>query len=257
MAESSSGRRSQDARSKALSARNKTKHRNRRAAIEDHTTFGPAEQTLMMLLAEPEIQLLMQADRVDVQNLMTELNAISTQLRQNASSPAAKESASIHDRREHTQNDAEFRPGVGIMMLNRPGEVFVARRIDIRRDAWQMPQGGINSDETPLLAALRELREEIGTNNVNVIAESKGWFYYDVPTSMAHKAWAGKWRGQRQKWFVMFFKGQDSDINLAVEHPEFDAWRWISLQQLSTLAVSFKRQLYVDVMGEFATIFRD
>jgi putative (di)nucleoside polyphosphate hydrolase len=155
------------------------------------------------------------------------------------------------------RNDAEYRPGVGVMLLNRHGQVFVARRIDVKGEAWQMPQGDIDKGESPREAALRELREEIGTNDAEVIAESKQWLYYDVPVDLAQNAWARKWRGQRQKWFVMIFKGHDSDIDLATKHPEFNAWRWASLEELSALAAPFKRQLYMNILGEFATIFRD
>ena len=159
--------------------------------------------------------------------------------------------------RQRGADDASYRPGVGIILLNARSEVFVGRRIDLQEDAWQMPQGGINRGESPRQAALRELREEIGSDDVEVIAESKGWLYYDVPAGLAAKAWSGRWEGQRQKWFVMLFKGRDLDIDLATEHPEFNAWRWVSWQEVSALAVSFKHQLYLNVLGEFATIFRD
>jgi putative (di)nucleoside polyphosphate hydrolase len=127
----------------------------------------------------------------------------------------------------------------------------------VQGEAWQMPQGGIHGSESPREAALRELREEIGTDTVNVIAESKRWFSYEVPRELAQIAWNGRWRGQRQKWFVMMFNGRDSDIHLGDHEPEFCAWRWASLDELPKLAVSFKRELYTKVIGEFATIFRD
>jgi putative (di)nucleoside polyphosphate hydrolase len=135
--------------------------------------------------------------------------------------------------------------------------VFVGRRTDVEEDAWQMPQGGIDPGESAEEAALRELKEEIGTDTVEILAESKGWLYYEVPTELAQKAWGWRWQGQRQKWFVMLFRGQDVDIDLATEHPEFNAWRWVSVQELFALAVSFKRQLYLNVLGEFSTLFRD
>jgi putative (di)nucleoside polyphosphate hydrolase len=153
--------------------------------------------------------------------------------------------------------DSSYRPGVGIVLLNPRGDVFVARRADVQGEAWQMPQGGIDEGETPQQAALRELKEELGTNNVEILAESRRWFYYDVPEDLALKTWAGRWKGQRQKWFVMLFKGADPEINLAGNHPEFNDWRWASVNELAALAVSFKRQLYFDVIGEFPTIFRD
>jgi putative (di)nucleoside polyphosphate hydrolase len=153
--------------------------------------------------------------------------------------------------------DSSYRPGIGIMLLNARGDVFVARRTDVQGEAWQMPQGGIDEGESPREAAMRELKEEIGTNNAEIIAESARWLTYDVPEEFARKAWGGRWKGQRQKWFVMLFKGADSDIDLGGNHPEFNTWRWVPVNELTALAVSFKHQLYLDVIGEFSTIFRD
>jgi putative (di)nucleoside polyphosphate hydrolase len=143
------------------------------------------------------------------------------------------------------------------MLLNARSEVFIARRNDVPGGAWQMPQGGIDKEENPKQAAYRELKEEIGTDNADMIAESNRWLYYDLPNDVARKAWGGRWRGQRQKWFVMLFKGQDADIDLATSHPEFDAWRWASVHELESLAVSFKKKLYASLLGEFAVVFRD
>lgn len=151
----------------------------------------------------------------------------------------------------------DYRPGVGIVLLNQRGEVFVGRRADLRDEAWQMPQGGIDEGETTLQAAFRELKEEVGTDTADVIAESGGWFEYDVPEEFARKKWGGRWRGQRQKWLVMLFRGTDADIDLGSDHPEFDSWRWVRVDELLNLAASFKRQLYLDVIGEFSTVFRD
>jgi putative (di)nucleoside polyphosphate hydrolase len=152
----------------------------------------------------------------------------------------------------------QYRLGAGIVLLNTQSEVLVGRRADLKNDAWQMPQGGIiDPGETPLQAAMRELKEEIGTDKADFIAESRGWFQYDVPPALAPKRWAGRWKGQRQKWLVMLFRGTDEDIKLPSSYPEFDAWRWVPVQDLPELAVSFKRQLYLDVIGEFSTIFRD
>jgi putative (di)nucleoside polyphosphate hydrolase len=250
MAAAPISRQSIKARSGALSSRK----RNRTKSTEDNRIedVEPIKKRLTMLLEEPEVQMLMRADRVDVHQLMAELNAVSLQLQ--STPKASPETREVSKKRSA---DSHYRPGVGIMLLNRQGQVFVARRIDVSHDAWQMPQGGINRGEAPRRAALRELREEIGTNNAEIVAESDGWFYYDVPVEIAQAKWGEKWRGQRQKWFVMIFKGRDADINLETEHPEFNAWKWVSVPELSALAVSFKRQLYVDVMGEFATIFRD
>jgi mutator protein MutT len=213
------------------------------------TNPGTPEPDLVMLLGEPEIRLLMRADGVDEREMLEMFDVIRVQLRINS------ETAEMSQQQEPSTDD--YRPGVGIMLLNDRGEVFIGRRADVPHEAWQMPQGGIDAGETPRQAVLRELKEEIGTDNAEIIAESRGWLYYDLPQELARTAWGGRWKGQRQKWFVMLFKGPDRDIDLAGEHPEFNAWRWVPLEELSELAASFKRQLYLKVVGEFATIFRD
>jgi putative (di)nucleoside polyphosphate hydrolase len=145
-----------------------------------------------------------------------------------------------------------YRPGVGIMLLNRQGEVFVAHRIDMPAlPAWQMPQGGIDPGETPREAALRELKEEIGTDKAEIIAESRDWLTYDLPAELAGGIWGGRYSGQRQRWFVMRFTGDDHDIDLATRHPEFDIWQWVAPTRLPELIVPFKRQLYMDILTEF------
>jgi len=153
---------------------------------------------------------------------------------------------------EAEHRTSPYRPAVGIMLLNRRGEVFVARRIDMPGiPAWQMPQGGIDPGETPRQAALRELKEEIGTDKAEVLGESAGWLQYDLPADLAGGVWGGRYLGQRQKWFVMRFAGSNADIDLATEHPEFDAWQWVAPEQLPELIVPFKRQLYIDILAEF------
>ena len=149
-----------------------------------------------------------------------------------------------------------YRPCVGIMLLNRRGQVFVAKRIDMPSEAWQMPQGGIDVGETPHTAALRELREEIGTDKADLLAESQDWYDYDLPAELIGKLWGGRFRGQRQKWFVMSFTGRDGDINIATEHPEFLDWKWAELEQLPDLIVPFKRHLYELLVREFAPVVR-
>jgi putative (di)nucleoside polyphosphate hydrolase len=145
-----------------------------------------------------------------------------------------------------------YRRGVGIMLLNDKNRVFVAQRIDFPGDAWQMPQGGIDPGESPLRAALRELKEEIGTDKAAPIAETKGWLSYEVPAELSRRVWRGRYRGQRQKWFLMRFTGKDADIDLATEHPEFSAWKWVGPAELPRLIVPFKRQLYLDLLEQFA-----
>ena len=138
------------------------------------------------------------------------------------------------------------------MLLNRQGEAFVGRRIDIpTRPAWQMPQGGIDRGEAPSQAALRELKEEIGTDRAEILAESRDWLKYDLPAEIACKVFGGRYCGQKQKWFAMRFTGKDSDIDLDGAHPEFDRWQWVAPCRLPELVVSFKRQLYLDILAEF------
>ena len=149
-----------------------------------------------------------------------------------------------------------YRPGVGIMLVNQKGQVFIAQRIDNPGPAWQMPQGGIDKREEPLQAAWREMREEIGTASARFIGETKDWLTYDLPAELVPKLWKGKYRGQRQKWFAFRFLGTDRDINIATEHPEFSSWRWADLEELPAVIVPFKRQLYEDLIAEFTPLIR-
>ena len=148
-------------------------------------------------------------------------------------------------------SERPYRPCVGIMLINKDGLVLVAQRIDQRAEAWQMPQGGVEDDETPRQAAMRELEEEIGTNRAEIIAESEAWIPYDLPRDLADKVWRGRFRGQTQKWFAMRFLGEDEDINLATAEPEFDAWKWTPLANLTDVAVRFKRENYRQVVDIF------
>ena len=150
-----------------------------------------------------------------------------------------------------------YRPGVGIMLLNDAGRVFVGRRINVPAGlaAWQMPQGGIDDGETPRQAALRELKEEAGTDEAEILAESRVWHHYDLPPEIARRMWKGRFRGQRQKWFAMRFTGRDGDIDLATHHPEFDAWEWVEPERLPVLIVPFKRQIYEAVLSEFRALW--
>ena len=143
-----------------------------------------------------------------------------------------------------------YRRGVGIVLVNAQGRVFVAERIDAP-GAWQMPQGGIDKGERPRAAALRELEEEIGTNKARIIAVTPQWLRYDLPADLQAKVWKGKYRGQEQKWYLMRFTGVDSDINLDGEHPEFAAWKWLPFTHLPRVIVGFKREIYKQVVAAF------
>jgi putative (di)nucleoside polyphosphate hydrolase len=145
-----------------------------------------------------------------------------------------------------------YRDCVGIMLIDGGGRVLVARRADMPgTPAWQMPQGGIDWGETPREAAMRELEEEIGTAKAEVVAESRDWLTYDFPSELAGRKWGGRFRGQRQKWFLMRFTGCDGDIDLGSQHAEFDAVRWVEPEELPELIVAFKRQVYLAVLDEF------
>lgn len=203
------------------------------------------------LLADPLIRLVMQADRVEPHRLREELQKTAGRriaLQQPVLGAADTEVSLAPD------PSGPFRPGVGIVLLNAHGEVFVGRRIDHERGGWQMPQGGIEPDETPVEAARRELREEIGTDNAEVIAESRGWIRYALPSHLVGQAWSGRWRGQQQKWFAMRFLGSDSEINLETAHPEFSAWRWAPAAWVPEMIVGFKQQLYQAVLGGFDSV---
>lgn len=145
-----------------------------------------------------------------------------------------------------------YRPCVGIFLLNNDGLVFAGRRIDSRAEAWQMPQGGIDAGESPLQACMREMREEIGTNTAELINQHDDWLYYDIPLPLADRLWQGRYKGQKQKWMALRFTGDDTDINIATEEPEFCEWKWLSPHDLVDLAVPFKRDVYQNLLAAFA-----
>ncbi len=147
-----------------------------------------------------------------------------------------------------------YRPCAGVMLLNRDGRVFVGQRLDSTLEAWQMPQGGIDPGEDALEAAFRELWEETGVarRHAELIAEAPEELQYDLPDELIGKVWKGKWRGQRQRWFLLRFLGEDSDIDIATAHPEFRAWRWSDPADLPALIVPFKRALYTRLLELFA-----
>jgi putative (di)nucleoside polyphosphate hydrolase len=147
-----------------------------------------------------------------------------------------------------------YRPAAGVMLLNREGKVFVAQRLDSSLEAWQMPQGGLDDGEDAEAGALRELEEETGIRreHVEIIARAPQELYYDLPDDLVGKLWKGKWRGQRQSWFLCRFTGTDADVNIETAHPEFRAWKWAEPAELPAMIVPFKKKLYEDVLDAFS-----
>ena len=150
-------------------------------------------------------------------------------------------------------NSKDYRPNVGMMIINQKKEIFVGKRIDHPSNFWQMPQGGIDTQEIPSIAALREMEEEVGIkkNKVDLLTESKDWYYYSIPSDLAKTLWKGKYKGQRQKWFLYKFKGTDKDINIHTEHPEFSNYKWVTKDFLVPNIVPFKKKIYEKLLLEF------
>lgn len=151
-------------------------------------------------------------------------------------------------------NDNLYRPCVGIMLLSKTGKIFAANRIDYPGQYWQMPQGGIEADEDILLAAKRELLEETSISSVELLHHHDEWLYYDLPDDLRQKLWNGKYVGQKQKWHCFAFTGDESEINIHTEHPEFIAWQWMDIDELSDYIVPFKRKLYQEIIEVFSPI---
>ena len=147
-----------------------------------------------------------------------------------------------------------LRKGVGIILLNSENKVFVARRIDNPKNFWQMPQGGVDKNEDFLTAALRELKEETNIENVELIKELDGTTTYELPDNLLGIIWKGKYRGQKQKWFLMRFKGNENEINLRTKHPEFLDWQWIELDKITKYVVNFKLDIYEIIKNKVKNI---
>ncbi len=155
-------------------------------------------------------------------------------------------------------NALPYRKNAGVILVNKAGLIFAGKRIDNPGNAWQMPQGGIDKGEDAPTAALRELEEETGVSRdlVTVEAESAEWLTYNLPDDLVPKIWKGRYRGQKQRWYVMRFHGEDSDIDICKEHPEFSEWQWMTPDALVESIVPFKRDIYASLFGEFATYLR-
>ena len=149
-----------------------------------------------------------------------------------------------------TETKLPLRIGVGVIVLNNENKVFVGKRKDNPGDKWQMPQGGVDKNENFLTAVKRELNEETSIKNIKIIKELDGWFEYELPKNLLGIIWKGKFRGQKQKWFVARFIGEESEINLKTENPEFIEWKWIKIDELPKVIVDFKKNVYEKLLIE-------
>ena len=152
------------------------------------------------------------------------------------------------------KNILPLRTGVGVVVLNKKNQVFVGKRKDNPKKHWQMPQGGVDQGETYLDAMKRELSEETSIKNIEILKEVNGWTEYELPDYLLGKIWKGKYRGQKQKWFIVRFLGTDKEINLKTNHPEFIDWKWIETQELPSVIVHFKKKLYENLLPEIRKV---
>lgn len=148
-----------------------------------------------------------------------------------------------------------YRKGVGVFLLNKKKHVWVGKRIDVKNNFWQMPQGGIDGGENDREAMMRELLEEIGTNNIKILGTSEDWLSYDLPVELVGKIWKGQYSGQSQKWFACEFTGNENEINLNTTNPEFDDWKWIKPQMLLKHVIPFKREMYKKILEIFKDFY--
>ncbi len=153
--------------------------------------------------------------------------------------------------------DNRYRKSVGIILVNKDNKVFMGKRFDSSTEAWQLPQGGVEDGEPLQDAAWREMKEEIGTANAKLLHESDKWYHYDLPESIYQNLWNGRYIGQRQKWFVFQFLGDDSEINIATEVPEFKEWNWVDFSILPSLIVDFKQDLYKQLVQDLEPILKN
>ena len=152
------------------------------------------------------------------------------------------------------EKELPLRIGVGIVLLNRENKVFVGKRIDNPENFWQMPQGGINNNEDFFDAAKRELKEETSIKNIELVKKIEGWLTYELPDNLLGKIWQGKYRGQKQKWFIFKFVGKDKEINIKTKTPEFLDWKWIEFEKLPEVVVSFKINIYKKIKEELLNL---
>ena len=150
----------------------------------------------------------------------------------------------------------DFRRGVGIFLINKNNQLWVGKRIDFKNDYWQMPQGGIDKDENPKQAMIRELSEEVGIKkNYEILMEREGWLSYSLPSSLKKIVWDGRYVGQIQKWFACKFFGKDNEFDLETHKPEFEEWKWIRPEDAVKLVVPFRKKLYIDVLKGFENLY--